>query len=279
MLQVILIDLSSSVGMSQTTTLVSTNAPFVHHVKSKAKTRYPSLHPTYKYHHHHIHPLFSTSLKKLSHPCLLLSCSIQRSGYGHDGIYRSLKPSVVLPNDPNLSLVSFLFDSVSSFPNKTALIDADSSQTLSFAQIKSQVAKLAHGFLHLGINKNDVILLFMHNNIHFPICFLAATAIGAIVSTVNPVYTIAELTKQVNDSNPKLVITVPKLWNKMKGFNLPTVIIGSENATGSNVTSFYALMEVAGPVMELPKNEVKQGDTAVLLYSSGTTGMSKGIRF
>ncbi|KAJ1424518.1 hypothetical protein SESBI_11713 [Sesbania bispinosa] len=47
------------------------------------------------------------------------------------------RPSLVVPNDPNLSLVSHLFSRVSSFPTKPALIDADSSQTLSFAQLKS----------------------------------------------------------------------------------------------------------------------------------------------
>ncbi|CAK8576185.1 unnamed protein product [Lathyrus sativus] len=84
---------------------------------------------------------------------------MQRSGYGPDGIYRSPRPSLELPQTPNLSLVSFLFTNVSSFPNRTALIDADSSQTLSFSQLKTQVAKLAHAFLHLGINKNDVVFL------------------------------------------------------------------------------------------------------------------------
>ncbi|XP_061359437.1 probable CoA ligase CCL7 [Gastrolobium bilobum] len=194
---------------------------------------------------------------------------MERSGYGRDEIYRSLRPSLVLPEDPNISLVSFLFESVSSFPNKHALIDADSSETLSFAQLKSQVAKLARCFLHLGINKNDVVLLLAPNTIHFPICFLAATAIGAVVSTANPVYTVFELSKQVNDSNPKLVITVPELCDKVKGLNLKTMILGSE--------SFNALLEVSGSETELPENDVKQGDTAALLYSSGTTGLSKGV--
>ncbi|KEH29989.1 putative AMP-dependent synthetase/ligase, AMP-binding enzyme domain-containing protein [Medicago truncatula] len=206
---------------------------------------------------------------------------MQRSGYGPDGIYRSLRPSLALPNNPNLSLVSFLFTSVSSSPNKTALIDADSSQTLSFSQLKTQVAKLAHSLLNFGINKNDVVLILSPNNIEFPVCFLAAASIGAIVTTANPLYTVAELSKQIKDSNPKLVITVPELWSKVKSFNFnfPAIIINSGNATGSysNFKSFEALIESAGEVTELPENDVKQTDTAALLYSSGTTGVSKGV--
>ncbi|KAK7312595.1 hypothetical protein VNO77_36565 [Canavalia gladiata] len=196
------------------------------------------------------------------------------SGYGRDGIYRSLRPSLRLPKDPNLSLVSFLFASVSSFPSKTALIDADSSLTLSFSQLKSQVARLARGFLRLGIKKNDVVLMLAHNTIHYPICFLGVTAIGAVISTANPLYTVDELSKQVKDSNPKLVITVPELWDKAKNLNLPAVIIGGSS---SKATSFDAVMDLAGPETELPENDVKQGDVAALLYSSGTTGVSKGV--
>ncbi|KAH1225376.1 4-coumarate--CoA ligase-like 7 [Glycine max] len=212
---------------------------------------------------------------------------MQKAGYGGDGIYRSLRPCLVLPNDPNLSLVSFLFQSVSSFPSKIALVDSHSSQTLTLAHLKSQVAKLAHGFLKLGINKNDVVLLLAPNSIHYPICFLAATAIGAVVSTANPIYTVNEISKQVDDSNPKLLITVPELWDKVKNLNLPAVIIDTETAQGlvsfeagnevSRITSLDAVMEMAGPATELPESGVKQGDTAALLYSSGTTGLSKGV--
>ncbi|KAK7262263.1 hypothetical protein RJT34_29828 [Clitoria ternatea] len=203
---------------------------------------------------------------------------MERSGYGRDGIYRSLRPSLVLPKDPNLSLVSFLFSSVSSFSAKTALIDADTSQTLSFAQFKSQVARLAHGLQRLGLKKNDVVLLLTPNSIYFPICFLGVTAIGAVVSTANPVYTVEEVSKQAKDCNPKLVITVPELWHKAKNLNLRAVIIGTEDSPASSaVTNVDVVMKMAGTATELPENDVKQSDTAALLYSSGTTGMSKGV--
>ncbi|ESW04308.1 hypothetical protein PHAVU_011G084300 [Phaseolus vulgaris] len=212
-----------------------------------------------------------------------MNSAIHRSGYCSDGTYRSQRPSLVLPDNPNLSLVSFLFQSVSSFPSKTALVDADSSQTLTFAQLKARVATLAHGFLKLGIKKNDVVLLLAPNTIHFPVCFLAATAIGAIVSTANPIYTVHELSNQVKDSNPKLVITVPELCDKAKNLNLPAVILSTNNLqnptknVSGKITSLEAVMEMAGPVTELPESGVKQGDTAALLYSSGTTGLSKGV--
>ncbi|KAJ0020403.1 hypothetical protein Pint_32077 [Pistacia integerrima] len=143
---------------------------------------------------------------------------MEKSGYGRDGIYRSLRPRLVLPKDPNLSMVNFLFQNSSSYQSKLALIEADSGESLTFSQFKSTLIKVSHGFCHLGI--------------------------GAIATTVNPVYTVNELSKQVKDSNPKLVITVPELWDKVK---------------------------------EFPDVSIKQTDIAALLYSSGTTGTSKGV--
>lgn len=206
---------------------------------------------------------------------------MEKSGYGRDGIFRSLRPPLVLPRDPNLSMVSFLFRNSSSYSNKPALIDAESSETLSFSQFKSLVIKVSHGLLHLGIKKNDVVLIFAPNSIQFPICFLGIIASGAIATTSNPLYTVSELSKQVKDSNPKLVITVPELFEKVKDFNLPAVILGSQGASHiasrSKILTFHDLVESAGSASDFPLANIKQTDTAALLYSSGTTGMSKGV--
>ncbi|KAK7261310.1 hypothetical protein RIF29_27619 [Crotalaria pallida] len=206
---------------------------------------------------------------------------MQRSGYGSDGIFRSLRPPLLLPTNPNLSLLTHLFTRVSPFPSKPALIDADSDTTITFSQLKSLTAKLSHAFLHLGISKNDVVLFLAPNSVYYPVLFLAVTAIGAIVSTVNPTYTAAEVSKRVKDSNPKLVITVKELLTRIQKFNLPTVLLGSGSGSGSGtkgVISLDQLLEAEYPT-EFPTacNDVKQTDTAALLYSSGTTGLSKGV--
>ncbi|TQE07307.1 hypothetical protein C1H46_007129 [Malus baccata] len=209
---------------------------------------------------------------------------MEKSGFGRDGIFRSLRPPLVLPRDPNLSMVSFLFRNSSSYSHKPALIDGESSETLSFSQFKSKVIQVSHGLINLGIKKNDVVLIFAPNSIQFPICLLGIIASGAIATTSNPLYTVSELSKQVRDSNPKLVITVPELWDKVKGFNLPTVFLGSTGFSGkshvgsaSKIRTFHDLVESAGSVSDFPSVNIKQTDTAVLLYSSGTTGVSKGV--
>ncbi|RZB83938.1 4-coumarate--CoA ligase-like 7 isoform B [Glycine soja] len=204
---------------------------------------------------------------------------MQRSGYGSDGIYRSLRPSIVFPKNSNLSLVSHLFNRVAAFPSKPALIDADSSETLSFAELKLLTVRVAHGLLRLGVTKNDVVLFLAPNDIRYIVCFLAVASLGAAVTTVNPAYTAAEVSKQANDSKPKLLVTVAELWDKLEHLKLPAVFLRCSNAphAPSSATSFDALVQLAGSVTEFPEIKIKQSDTAALLYSSGTTGLSKGV--
>ncbi|KAI8573582.1 hypothetical protein RHMOL_Rhmol01G0288600 [Rhododendron molle] len=210
---------------------------------------------------------------------------METSCYGRDGIYRSPRPPLLLPEDPNLSIVSFLFRNSSSYSDRPALIDADTGHTLTFSQFKSTVAKLSHAFIQLGIKKNDIVLIFAPNSIQFPICFFAIIAIGAIATTVNPVYTVAEISKQVKDCKPKVIVTVPELWDKAKRFGLDYVFLGTEKnsdligiSSNSKVTWLIDLVKDSGSVSDLlPVAEIKSSDTAALLYSSGTTGLSKGV--
>ncbi|XP_004251107.1 probable CoA ligase CCL7 [Solanum lycopersicum] len=202
---------------------------------------------------------------------------MEKSGYGRDGVYRSLRPPVFYPKDENLSMVSFLFRKISSYPEKPAFFDADNGGTLSFSQFKSMVSRISHGLIHqMGIKKNDVVLIFAPNSVQFPLSFFGVIAIGAIATTVNPMYTVAELSKQIKDCKPSLIITSPELFDKVNSFNLPILLLGNSNSNNAGVVRFTELVDKAG-CFDLDKTVVKQTDTAVLLYSSGTTGVSKGV--
>ncbi|KAF4369921.1 hypothetical protein F8388_011791 [Cannabis sativa] len=93
-------------------------------------------------------------------------------------IYSSHRPAVDLPTDPNLSLTSFLFRSTASYPNRTALIDADSGQTLTFLQLKTLVSNLAHSLIKLTSRKRRRSNLRPQFN-SFPVCFFSVASLGA----------------------------------------------------------------------------------------------------
>nr|WAU48301.1 4-coumarate: coenzyme A ligase [Colchicum autumnale] len=203
-----------------------------------------------------------------------------RSGYNpSDGIYRSLRPPITFPSDPTLSMVPFLFRSLSSHPDRLALADADTGETLTFLHLHSLVRSAAAGLSRLGVRKGDVVLLYAPNSLRYPVLFLSILSLGAIATTVNPLYTLPELSKQVNNSKSSLIVTVPSLWHKARHLHLPAVILDQTPnpplESDSPITYFSDL--VAAPESEFSAPEIRQSDTAALLYSSGTTGESKGV--
>ncbi|CAI9104988.1 OLC1v1003796C1 [Oldenlandia corymbosa var. corymbosa] len=207
---------------------------------------------------------------------------MEKSGYGRDGVFRSLRPPLIFPKpSEKLSMISFLFRNISAYPDKPALTDFHTGQTLNFTQLKSIVSKVSYGlFYQLGIRKNDVVLIFAPNSIQFPVCFFGIIGLGAIATTVNPLYTVSEISKQIKDCSPKLIITVPELVSKVSGFDLPLLILGSDKVQNLSVKSllFDELIRKVGPMnWDFSSTDVKQSDTAALLYSSGTTGTSKGV--
>ncbi|GLJ40646.1 hypothetical protein SUGI_0839160 [Cryptomeria japonica] len=205
---------------------------------------------------------------------------MEKAGYGKDGIFRSLRPPLILPMEDEANIVSFLFRDSSPYAHKLALVDADSGEKLCFGKFKDKVYQVGAGLHQLGIKNQDVVLIFAPNSINFPLCFFGIISIGAVATTVNPLYTTKEVSKQVHDSKTKLIITVPALWDKIKDLGLPAVIIGSYNlsmsTSGIPITLFSEVLNMGlkeGP----PMVRFKQTDIAALLYSSGTTGTSKGV--
>lgn len=117
-----------------------------------------------------------------------------------DGIFRSSRPPISLPQQPNTSMVPFLFNNISPInSNSPALIDAETSQTLTFLSLETHVSRLSSALLDRGISNNDVILILSR-------C-LPTPSISPLLSwqCACSLYTVSDLSKQIKDSNPKLV--------------------------------------------------------------------------
>ncbi|CAK9178346.1 unnamed protein product [Ilex paraguariensis] len=205
-----------------------------------------------------------------------------RSGFcKSNSTFYSKRQPVALPSNESLDITTFI--SSHAHHGKTAFIDATTGHRLSFTEIWRAVDSVTSSLSEMGIRKGHVILLLSPNSIFFPIVCHSVMSLGAIITTINPLNTHREISKQIADSKPVLVFTIPQLVPKLGDSNLPIVLIGHELNTLPNstikpriVTTLEAMMNKE-PSQSRVKERVSEDDAATLLYSSGTTGVSKGV--
>ncbi|KAD2804774.1 hypothetical protein R6Q59_029814 [Mikania micrantha] len=212
-----------------------------------------------------------------------LLSSQRKSGYDpRTGVYHSLiklKGKHRIPTRARLDTASFVLSQFSKIDlpeSRVALIDSATNRQVTYSQLRRSIHSLAAGLYHgLGVRKGDVVFLLSPNSTLYPTICLAILLIGGVVTTANPVNTKAELTKQVLDSGAKLAIAAPEEMHKLVSTEVPTLVTTSEPLSGNELS----VEELIGccESMELPENRLNQSDTAAILYSSGTTGTSKGV--
>ncbi|XP_059069691.1 probable CoA ligase CCL5 isoform X2 [Cryptomeria japonica] len=207
-----------------------------------------------------------------------LPCSRDlRSGFcKENGVYYSKHKPRSIPDEPYLDVVSYVL-SPKHRAAEIALIDSSTNQQISYKELPGKIRCVAAGLYRMGIRQGDVVCIVSPNSIHFPVIFLGILSIGAVATTTNPLNTAAEIIKQTRDSKAKLAFAVPELVERVKPTGLPLVVITQESykhAAHHFIT--YGELLQSDPCMA-PTVKIRQEDTAALLYSSGTTGVSKGV--
>ncbi|MEO3978699.1 4-coumarate--CoA ligase family protein [Streptomyces sp. CAU 1734] len=159
----------------------------------------------------------------------------------------------------------------------TALIDGVSGTSISYARLDRLHRRVAAALADAGVRKGDVLALHSPNTIAYPSVFLGATRAGATVTTVHPMATAEEFAAQLRDSSARWIVTAaPLLENARRAAELaPGVaeIFVCDRAPGHrSVLDMYA-STAPEPLVGIDPAE----DIAVLPYSSGTTGVPKGV--
>ena len=189
-------------------------------------------------------------------------------------IFRSTEPNISIPEQ---SLTEIVLQRVIEFADKPAMIDGLTSRTITYRELASSISKVAAGFAARGFSKGDVVAIYSPNCLEYPIAFQAIASLGGISSTANPSYTARELAYQLNDAGAKYLLTVPELLER-----------GLEAASQSKVESVFVFGNAAGAIPfsvllehcdSVPKVQINPKEDAVALpYSSGTTGLPKGVK-
>jgi 4-coumarate--CoA ligase len=188
-----------------------------------------------------------------------------------DMVFSSPLPDVDIPEVP---LTGYVLARAAELGDKAALIDGPTGRTLSYAQLEGQVRSLAGGLVAHGVAPGDVIALMAPNIPEYAVVFHGVAFAGGVITTINPTYTADEVHKQLVDSGAGILVTIPMFLE-----------VAAEGAKGTSVTETYVLGEhdtvpsfatlFGAPLAE--QVPVDPHSTVVLPYSSGTTGLSKGV--
>jgi acyl-CoA synthetase (AMP-forming)/AMP-acid ligase II len=177
---------------------------------------------------------------------------------------------------PDLPLHEFVLADAMARADQAALIDGPTGRTLTYGQLAGGVRRVAAGLAARGLAKGEVFAIYCPNVPEYALAFYGVSAAGGVNTTISPLYTVDELVRQLTDANARFLLTVPPFLDR-----------ALEAAGRSGVEEVFVLGEGEGatPFAELltagdtpPEVEIDPAnDLVVLPYSSGTTGVNKGV--
>jgi len=204
---------------------------------------------------------------------------------------------------PQTTMPAVLEKTARKYPDHTALIFKDAK--LTFRQYNETVDCFAAALQGLGVKKGDRVAIHLPNCPQFPIAYYAVLRIGGIVVPCNPIYTAREMRHQLSDSGAEIIITLSAMYPIIKQIRSDTelrhVIVAKiktyfppflrllftlllEKKKGHKVdisgdADTHWFQDILASASDRPTPvEIDMEDTAVLMYTGGTTGVSKGAQ-
>lgn len=180
--------------------------------------------------------------------------------------------------DPSgLFLHEVILQSCRRFPSKTAIVDSSCNRSFTYSEYGEAVESLARGFIAAGLKPGEVVAIFLPNSWEFCAAFHAAMLAGATPTLLNPTYREREVRYQLENSGAALLITDAPNVEKINLASLPNlrrVYTTRRIASGTEpLSNLMRPVHAAWPEPDRPSDQT----IAALPYSSGTTGLPKGV--
>ncbi|KAF9295289.1 hypothetical protein BGZ74_010894 [Mortierella antarctica] len=190
---------------------------------------------------------------------------------------------------PHMNVYTF----VTSNPNKTPdsfplVTDALTRCSITYGEWKRDTRRWAAGLQSLGFKRGDVLALFSFNQVDYSITMFGPMLLGGTTTTANSAYTVDELAYQLTDSGASVLVAHPEMITtalesaKKAGIPLSKVFVYGEQTVQDCRPYISLFPDISTPESQLPQAVVLNGKeaaetTALICYSSGTTGRSKGV--
>lgn len=168
-----------------------------------------------------------------------------------------------------------LMDHVNRSPAKPAVI-VEGGQTLSFLELEQQSAQLANLFADIGLQRGDNIAILMTNRCEYFVIAWAAQRSGLYYTPVNWHLTTDEASYIVKDCGARILLADAELTNLACSVHQQTPSLAASYSVGGPIEGFISMTEAISGYPATPRDYEPAG--SMMLYSSGTTGLPKGIK-
>ncbi|KAG6459990.1 4-coumarate--CoA ligase 2 [Manduca sexta] len=184
---------------------------------------------------------------------------------------------------PMTTVHEYVFSKLDKWPTKTAVVCGVTKRKYTYEEVY-RLSKIFGANLRskFKIKDGDTVAIILPNSPEFPIAVYGTMTAGGIVTTMNPVYTPYELQRQIDSSGAKLIVTHPDIVPNVKKAlelakkDIQIIAMNFEKPAPVGTISFKDLIDEVHIDLTV-LNEVKRSheDVALLMYSSGTTGLPK----
>ncbi len=169
------------------------------------------------------------------------------------------------PQIPNVDFAGHVLRHAERLRDHAALVDAADGRTLTYGELAAAARRSAAGLAARGFGRGAVLALYCSNTPEFAVLVLGAAIAGGTVTMINQQYTVGELASQLRDSGAQILATIPSLEER-----------AAQAANEAGVPSVVGYGDLAADA-EPPAVAIEPEDVVLLPYSSGTTGLPKGV--